>query len=80
MVEFWLGTFADPIYLGDWPESVKSRIPFIPKITPELVRPSPAQAARSSIALHVVLPVAFYAHCILQELTQPAMPHETVLL
>ena len=37
MVEFWLGTFADPIYLGDWPESVKARIPYIPKITPELV-------------------------------------------
>ena len=37
MVEFWLGTFADPIYLGDWPESVKARIPYIPKINPELV-------------------------------------------
>ena len=37
MVEFWLGTFADPIYLGDWPASVKARIPYIPTITPELV-------------------------------------------
>ncbi len=37
MVEFWLGTFADPIYLGDWPASVKARIPYIPAITPELV-------------------------------------------
>ncbi|CAK0738170.1 hypothetical protein CVIRNUC_001004 [Coccomyxa viridis] len=38
MVEFWLGTFADPIYLGDWPESVKARIPYIPKINPELAK------------------------------------------
>ena len=38
MVEFWLGTFADPIYLGDWPASVKARIPYLPTITPELVR------------------------------------------
>ncbi len=37
MVEFWLGTFADPIYFGDWPASVKARIPFIPQITPDLV-------------------------------------------
>ena len=37
MVEYWLGTFADPIYFGDWPESVKARIPYIPKITPGLV-------------------------------------------
>lgn len=39
MVEFWLGTFADPIYLGRWPASVAARIPFLPKISPELVRP-----------------------------------------
>ncbi|CAL5223968.1 g6575 [Coccomyxa viridis] len=38
MVEFWLGTFADPIYLGDWPASVKARIPYIPTITPELAK------------------------------------------
>ena len=43
MVEFWLGTFADPIYLGDWPASVKARIPYIPAITPELVSPPPLQ-------------------------------------
>lgn len=42
MVEFWLGTFADPIYLGDWPASVKARIPYIPTITPELVRSAQA--------------------------------------
>ena len=62
MVEFWLGTFADPIYLGEWPESVKTRIPFIPKITPELVRPFSARAARSSMALHMLLPVASSTH------------------
>lgn len=32
-----LGAFADPIYLGDWPASVKQRISYLPQITSQLV-------------------------------------------
>ena len=71
MVEFWLGTFADPIYRGDWPESVKSRIPFIPKITPELVRPRPHPCASCTFldrTARVAPSCLLYLHCISQEL------------
>ncbi|BDA42216.1 beta-glucosidase 1B [Coccomyxa sp. Obi] len=34
--EFMVGSYADPIYLGDFPASVKDCIPFLPKITPQL--------------------------------------------
>ena len=39
--DFMISIFADPIYKGDWPASVKERSPpnLLP-ITPDLVRPS----------------------------------------
>lgn len=39
--DFMISIFADPIYMGDWPASVKERSPpnLLP-ITPDLVRPS----------------------------------------
>lgn len=36
-MEFQLGSFAEPIYKGDFPESVKQRIAYLPKITPQQV-------------------------------------------
>ncbi len=36
-MEFQLGSIASPIYKGDFPESVKERISYLPKITPQLV-------------------------------------------
>lgn len=38
-MEFMLGAFADPIFKGDFPASVKQRISFLPQITPQLVVP-----------------------------------------
>ncbi|KAK9917352.1 hypothetical protein WJX75_003452 [Coccomyxa subellipsoidea] len=35
-MEFMLGAFADPIFKGDFPASVKQRISFLPQITPQL--------------------------------------------
>ncbi|BDA42215.1 beta-glucosidase 1A [Coccomyxa sp. Obi] len=35
-MEYELGMFADPIYKGDYPASMKQRISFLPKITPQL--------------------------------------------
>ena len=55
MVEFWLGTFADPIYFGDWPASVKARIPFIPEITPDLVSLCPFTVRVGAICLQDTL-------------------------
>ena len=37
-MEYMLGTFADPIYFGDYPASVKQRVSVLHEITPELVR------------------------------------------
>jgi len=35
-LEFWIGWFADPIYFGDYPESMKKQLgDRLPKITPE---------------------------------------------
>ena len=39
-MEFMLGAFADPIFKGDFPASVKQRITFLPQITPQLVSSS----------------------------------------
>lgn len=33
-----LGVFADPIYYGDYPASVKERVPVLHQITPDLAR------------------------------------------
>ena len=39
--DFMISIFADPIYKGDWPASVKERSPpHLLPITPDLVRPS----------------------------------------
>ncbi|BDA42217.1 beta-glucosidase 34 [Coccomyxa sp. Obi] len=35
-MEFQMGSFAEPIYKGDFPESVKQRITYLPKIVPQL--------------------------------------------
>ncbi|BDA42218.1 beta-glucosidase 1A [Coccomyxa sp. Obi] len=35
-LDFVLGLFADPVYLGQFPDSVKARVPYLPEITPEL--------------------------------------------
>ncbi len=38
--DFQIGIFADPVYHGDWPASVKERAPpNLPTITPELAWP-----------------------------------------
>ena len=37
-LEYMLGVFADPIYFGDYPASVKERISVLQPISPELVR------------------------------------------
>jgi hypothetical protein len=36
-MEYMLGLFADPIYKGDFPQSVKQRIPNLPTISSQLV-------------------------------------------
>ena len=36
-MEYMLGLFADPIYFGDYPASVKERVSVLQEITPELV-------------------------------------------
>lgn len=36
-MEYMLGLFADPIYLGDYPASIKERVSVLQAITPELV-------------------------------------------
>ena len=36
-MDFELGLYADPIYLGDFPDSLKARLPTLPAISPELV-------------------------------------------
>ena len=35
--DFIMGVFADPIYLGQFPDSVRARVPYLPEITPDLV-------------------------------------------
>ena len=35
--DFELGVFADPIYFGQFPDSVRARLPHLPEISPELV-------------------------------------------
>ena len=35
--DFILGVFADPIYFGQFPDSVRARVPHLPDITPDLV-------------------------------------------
>ncbi len=35
--DFELGVFADPIYFGQFPDSVRARIPYLPELSPELV-------------------------------------------
>ncbi|CAL8468093.1 g7632 [Coccomyxa elongata] len=35
-LDFTLGLFADPVYLGQFPDSVRARVPYLPEITPEL--------------------------------------------
>ncbi|KAK9827612.1 hypothetical protein WJX81_006199 [Elliptochloris bilobata] len=37
-VEFMAGIFGDPLYLGDWPASVKQRVPNLPTITSDQAR------------------------------------------
>jgi hypothetical protein len=37
-MEYMLGVFADPIYFGDYPASVKQRVSVLHEMTPELVR------------------------------------------
>lgn len=37
-MEYMLGVFADPIYFGDYPASVKERISVLQPISSELVR------------------------------------------
>ena len=32
-LDFILGLYADPIYLGDYPQSVKDRVPSLPALT-----------------------------------------------
>ena len=32
-LDFTLGLYADPIYLGDYPQSVKDRVPSLPALT-----------------------------------------------
>lgn len=39
------GIFGDPLYLGDWPASVKQRVPTLPAITAD-------QACRA-LACHI---------------------------
>ena len=39
--DFQISIFADPVYRGDWPASVKERAPpNLLRITPDLARPS----------------------------------------
>lgn len=40
-MEYMLAAFADPIFKGDYPASVKQRISFLPQITAQMVRPCP---------------------------------------
>ena len=41
-VEFMAGIFGDPLYLGDWPASVKQRVPTLPAITTDQARRPPS--------------------------------------
>ena len=36
-LEFMLGSFADPLYKGQWPDSVLARVPSLPTITDDQV-------------------------------------------
>ena len=36
-MEFEYGIFADPIFFGQFPDSVRARLPYLPEISPELV-------------------------------------------
>ena len=36
-MEFEFGVFAHPIFFGQFPESVRARLPYLPEISPELV-------------------------------------------
>ncbi len=36
-MDFEVGVYMDPIFFGQFPDSVRARLPYLPKITPELV-------------------------------------------
>lgn len=35
--DFEVGVFADPVYFGQFPDSVRARVPYLPEIPDELV-------------------------------------------
>ena len=36
-MDFEVGVYMDPIFFGQFPDSVRARLPYLPEITPKLV-------------------------------------------
>ena len=45
------GIFGDPLYLGDWPASVKQRVPMLPAITADQARRPPSYSPNTPQSL-----------------------------